>query len=81
MWIPRGSVARGLPLPSKRALCSAHRQEGRYARQSLEHDLLGDKPVPADLYYGVQIARALENFHVSGVEVRPVAMTGQGHRA
>ena len=36
----------------------------------LEHDLLGDKPVPADAYYGVQTARALENFHISGVQLR-----------
>jgi aspartate ammonia-lyase len=28
----------------------------------IEHDLLGDKAVPADAYYGVQTARALENF-------------------
>ena len=33
----------------------------------VEHDLLGDKAVPADAYYGVQTARALENFHISGV--------------
>ena len=33
----------------------------------IEHDLLGDKAVPADAYYGVQTARALENFHISGV--------------
>ncbi len=36
----------------------------------LEHDLLGDLEVPADAYYGVQTARALENFHISGVELR-----------
>ena len=35
-----------------------------------EHDLLGDLQVPADAYYGVQTARALENFHISGVELR-----------
>ena len=35
-----------------------------------EHDLLGDKEVPADAYYGVQTARALENFHISGVQLR-----------
>jgi len=35
-----------------------------------EHDLLGDKAIPADAYYGVQTARALENFHISGVELR-----------
>ena len=27
-----------------------------------EHDLLGDKEVPADAYYGVQTMRAIENF-------------------
>jgi aspartate ammonia-lyase len=36
----------------------------------IEHDLLGDKAVPANAYYGVQTARALENFHISGVKVR-----------
>jgi aspartate ammonia-lyase len=36
----------------------------------VEHDLLGDKAVPAEAYYGVQTARALENFHISGVELR-----------
>src|SRR6476620_5255739 len=33
----------------------------------LEHDLLGDKEVPAGAYYGVQTLRALENFEISGV--------------
>lgn len=33
-----------------------------------EHDLLGEKQIPADAYYGVQTARALENFQISGVE-------------
>jgi aspartate ammonia-lyase len=36
----------------------------------IEHDLLGELAVPADAYYGVQTARALENFHISGVELR-----------
>ena len=36
----------------------------------IEHDLLGDLAVPADAYYGVQTARALVNFHISGVELR-----------
>ena len=35
-----------------------------------EHDLLGELAVPADAYYGVQTARALENFHISGVQLR-----------
>ncbi|HEU4937869.1 MAG TPA: lyase family protein [Vicinamibacterales bacterium] len=35
----------------------------------IEHDLLGDKAVPADAYYGIQTARALENFNISGVQL------------
>jgi aspartate ammonia-lyase len=34
-----------------------------------ERDLLGEKQVPADSYYGVQTARALENFQISGVQI------------
>src|SRR5215510_2397567 len=37
------------------------------SKTRIEHDLLGDLAVPADAYYGVQTARALENFHISGV--------------
>ncbi len=32
-----------------------------------EKDLLGEKRVPADAYYGVQTMRALENFQLSGI--------------
>jgi len=32
-----------------------------------EKDLLGEKQVPANAYYGVQTARALENFQLSGI--------------
>jgi len=34
-----------------------------------EHDLLGEKQVPANAYYGVQTARALENFQISGISI------------
>lgn len=33
----------------------------------VEHDLLGEREVPAEAYYGVQTLRAQENFHISGV--------------
>ncbi len=42
----------------------AQYQSGR-TRQ--EHDLLGDRDVPHEVYYGVQTLRALENFSISGV--------------
>ena len=32
-----------------------------------ERDLLGEKQIPAEAYYGVQTARALENFKLSGI--------------
>ncbi len=35
----------------------------------IEHDLLGEKRVPADAYYGVQTARALDNFHIYEVPI------------
>jgi len=35
----------------------------------IEHDLLGEKKIADDVYYGVQTARALENFHISGVPI------------
>jgi aspartate ammonia-lyase len=34
-----------------------------------EKDLLGSKEIPANAYYGVQTARALENFQLSGVAI------------
>jgi len=43
---------------------AAYAQEVR-----VEKDLLGQKEVPANAYYGVQTARALENFQISGIEI------------
>ena len=37
--------------------------------QRIEHDLLGEKAVPADAYYGIQTERAIENFHITGVPI------------
>src|SRR5688572_14082298 len=34
-----------------------------------EKDLLGEKQIPAEAYYGVQTARALENFQLSGIAI------------
>jgi aspartate ammonia-lyase len=43
-----------------------------YAQQAgfrTEKDLLGEKQIPADAYYGVQTLRALENFKISGTNI------------
>jgi len=37
------------------------------SKPRVEKDLLGEKEIPANAYYGVQTARALENFQLSGV--------------
>jgi len=34
-----------------------------------EHDLLGEKAIPDEAYYGIQTARAMENFHISGIPI------------
>mgnify|MGYP000800456717 CR=1 FL=1 len=34
----------------------------------MEHDLLGEKEVPAEAYYGIQTLRGIENFaNISGI--------------
>ena len=35
----------------------------------VEKDLLGEKEIPGDVFYGVQTARALENFQISGITI------------
>jgi len=49
-----------------------------------EHDLLGDREVPADALYGVQTLRAVENFAITGIRlghfphlIRALAMVKQ----
>jgi aspartate ammonia-lyase len=39
------------------------------AATRLEHDLIGERAIPADAYYGVQTLRGMENFHISGVSL------------
>jgi aspartate ammonia-lyase len=43
-----------------------------------EHDLLGDRDVPADAYYGVHTLRAVENFPITGT---PISLYGDLIRA
>jgi aspartate ammonia-lyase len=41
----------------------------------IEKDSLGEMEVPAEAYYGVQTARALENFPISGLRAHPALIT------
>lgn len=47
-------------------------------RTRLEHDLLGEREVPAEVYYGVQTLRGIENFSISGITLNfyPVFIEG-----
>src|SRR6476659_8634310 len=47
----------------------AARQASQGGATRTEKDLLGSKEIPADAYYGVQTARALENCQISGVPI------------
>ena len=38
-------------------------------RMRIEHDSLGEKAIPDEVYYGVQKAQALENFHIPGIPI------------
>lgn len=46
-------------------ISALYRARGR----RVEHDLLGEKAVPATAYYGIQTLRALENFNISDIRL------------
>jgi aspartate ammonia-lyase len=60
-------------------LVVAHAADSAWAQQAaapptkatvrVEKDLLDEKEIPANAYYGVQTERTLENFQISGVEI------------
>jgi aspartate ammonia-lyase len=58
-------VSRRMKHANLRIINSAAQYESGKTR--LEHDLLGDREVPYESYYGIQTLRALENFNISGV--------------
>ena len=51
------------------ALPLAATAQAKGGKTRTEKDLLGEKQIPAEAYYGVQTARALENFQISGVHL------------
>jgi aspartate ammonia-lyase len=60
------SPAQAQPQPTPAPSGAASKQSGP---TRTEKDLLGPKEIPADAYYGVQTARALENFQISGIPI------------
>ena len=43
-----------------------------------EKDSIGIKEIPADVYYGVQTARAVENYPISGMRANPTLIRAIG---
>lgn len=43
-----------------------------------EKDLLGELPIPADVYWGIHTYRSLQNFPVSGYRINPVLIKSLG---
>jgi aspartate ammonia-lyase len=43
-----------------------------------EKDSLGEKQVPADVYYGIQTQRAVENYPISGLHAHPKLIQAMG---
>jgi len=57
-------ISRRLRHAASRVVNSAAQYESGRTRK--EHDLLGERSVPHEYYYGIQTLRALENFNISG---------------
>ncbi|HSW67540.1 MAG TPA: aspartate ammonia-lyase, partial [Bacteroidales bacterium] len=60
-------ISRRMRQTSARVVNSAAQYES--GRTRIEHDLLGERNVPYEYYYGIQTLRALENFNISGVSL------------
>src|SRR5438445_9878024 len=43
-----------------------------------EKDSLGTKEIPANVYYGIQTARAVENYPISGMRAHPTLIRAFG---
>jgi len=58
-------ISKRMRFANNRLLSEATQYESGRTRR--EHDLLGERDVPDEYYYGVQTLRAIENFNISGV--------------
>lgn len=45
-------------------------------KNRIEHDLLGEKEIPQDAYFGIHTLRAKENFPLSGLKIHPELING-----
>ena len=47
-------------------------------KHRIETDSLGERKVPADVYYGIQTQRAVENYPISGYRAHPILIRSMG---
>jgi aspartate ammonia-lyase len=47
-------------------------------RMRVEKDSLGSREIPADVYYGIQTVRAMENYPISGMRAHPTLIRAFG---
>jgi aspartate ammonia-lyase len=64
-----GIVTVTVPTRAQNTATSSNAASSSDEKPRMEKDLLGEKEIPANAYYGVQTARALENFQLSGVPI------------
>jgi aspartate ammonia-lyase len=50
--------------------------EQQECRQRMERDLIGEKELPKDVYYGIQTLRGFENFRITGLRLHPALIKG-----
>jgi len=60
-------ISRRMKFANQRIMNSAAQYESGKTRK--EHDLLGERDVPFESYFGIQTLRAIENFNISGVRL------------
>lgn len=46
--------------------------KGKNMTVRIEHDLLGDRKIPAEVYWGIHTLRAIENFKISTQKISDV---------
>lgn len=65
------NIARVISRRMRQSNARLSSQSAQYesGRTRTEHDLLGNREVPYEFYYGVQTLRAIENFNISGVQL------------
>jgi aspartate ammonia-lyase len=68
MLLLAATVSSAAAAPKSKPPASAPAKSSSAATRT-EHDLLGEKQVPADAYYGIQAMRGMENFQLSGVAI------------